>query len=489
MEEEKKELSETIKEIQAEQEREELKEELREEIKKEMEEEAKETEEKEIEEKKEEVKEEIKEEPKKELTEEEKKKKKKKLIIIISSIAAFLIILTIVLILLLSGKKKYTITFDTAGGSKISSSQVEKGSYVTRPIDPTKEGYVFDGWEYNGIPYYFNVEFTKDITLKARWVIDTAPKEGDRIKVTYRYNNGDPDKTVEVVYNSRLREPDDPVYEGYEFNGWYKENEEYEYYFGDLVVEPFTLVAHWEKQKDNEYIVNFNSDGGTRVESQSVKKGLKATEPKDPTKEGYEFVEWQLNGKKYDFNKEVTSNLSLKAKWQETITVTFDSKGGTSVSSQKVKYGETVTKPTDPTREGYYFINWLLKDKVYNFEDKVTSSFTLDASWIQKQITCSAKLNDSGIDTFKVKAEFDKTGKVVKVAIEYNFTDDDTAQNYYNLFKQVYQDTPQLSGKKLILPDITKNINGEDVNVQYIGMTKDEFINSIKNDSTEMNCE
>ena len=488
MEEEKKELSETIKEIQAEQEREELKEELREEIKKEMEEEAKEAEEEKKEEPKEEVKEE-KVEPKKELTEEEKKKKKKKLIIIISSIAAFLIILAIVLIILLSGKKKYTITFDTAGGSKISSAQVEKGKIATEPIPPTKEGYIFDGWECNGVPYYFNTEVTKDITLKARWVVDTAPKEGDRIKVTYRYNNGDPDKTVEVLYNTRLKEPDDPVYEGYEFNGWYKENDEYEYYFGNLVVEPFTLVAHWEKQKDNEYIVNFNSDGGTRVESQSVKKGLKATEPKDPTKEGYDFVEWQLNGKKYDFNKEVTSNLSLKAKWQEAITVTFDSKGGSSVPSQKVKYGEAVTKPTDPTREGYYFINWMLKDKVYNFEDKVTSSFTLDASWIQKQITCSANYSGGTITSTKVKAEFDKTGKVVKVAVEYIFDTDENAQTYYNLFKQYYQDTPQLSGKKLVLPDVTKNIDGEEIEIEYIGMTKDEFLNSIKNESTEINCE
>ena len=58
----------------------------------------------------------------------------------------FLIILAIVLIILLSGKKKYTITFDTAGGDKIDSVVVEKGNTVPEPVKPTKEGYIFDGW-------------------------------------------------------------------------------------------------------------------------------------------------------------------------------------------------------------------------------------------------------------------------------------------------------------------------------------------------------
>ena len=37
-----------------------------------------------------------------------------------------------------------------------------------------------------------------------------------------------------------------------------------------------------------------------------------------PTKEGAEFVEWQLDGVKYDFSKPVTKAITLKAKWNDT---------------------------------------------------------------------------------------------------------------------------------------------------------------------------
>ena len=157
------------------------------------------------EENKEEVIDEIKEEPPVVPVEppKENKKSKKKLIIIISIVVVVLALICVLLILLLGGKKKYAITFDTAGGNKIDSVIVGKGDKVPKPLDPTKEGYIFDGWEYNGRAYYFVEEVKSDMTIKAKWVVDTAPKEGDRIKVTFVYNNGDSDKVVEVLYNIR----------------------------------------------------------------------------------------------------------------------------------------------------------------------------------------------------------------------------------------------------------------------------------------------
>lgn len=63
-------------------------------------------------------------------------------------------------------------------------------------------------------------------------------------------------------------------------------------------------------------VVNFDSDGGSEVTKQEVKVGDKATKPKDPTKEGYTFVAWKNGEEVYDFEKEVTSNLNLKAEWK-----------------------------------------------------------------------------------------------------------------------------------------------------------------------------
>ena len=62
-------------------------------------------------------------------------------------------------------------------------------------------------------------------------------------------------------------------------------------------------------------------------------------------------------------------------------TVTFDSNGGTTVASVKVKEGETVTKPEDPKRDGYTFGGWYLDEKEYDFKSKVTKDITLKAHW------------------------------------------------------------------------------------------------------------
>ena len=55
-----------------------------------------------------------------------------------------------------------------------------------------------------------------------------------------------------------------------------------------------------------EFKVLFDSDGGSQVTEQVVKKGDKVTKPQDPTRENYQFVEWQLDGATYNFDNEVT---------------------------------------------------------------------------------------------------------------------------------------------------------------------------------------
>ncbi len=68
------------------------------------------------------------------------------------------------------------------------------------------------------------------------------------------------------------------------------------------------------------YTVTFDSNAGSKVDSQEVLENAKATKPENPTREGYTFVEWQLNKKTYDFNEEVTKNITLKAKWAKVET-------------------------------------------------------------------------------------------------------------------------------------------------------------------------
>lgn len=72
----------------------------------------------------------------------------------------------------------------------------------------------------------------------------------------------------------------------------------------------------------------------------------------------------------------------------DTVTVDFDSMGGSDVKSQTVPYHTLLTKPGDPAKPGYIFKGWFReKDytNAYNFSDPVEFPFTLYAKWIQNE--------------------------------------------------------------------------------------------------------
>lgn len=74
-------------------------------------------------------------------------------------------------------------------------------------------------------------------------------------------------------------------------------------------------------QATKNYTVSFNN--GTSTTSQTVLENSYATKPSDPTKSGYIFSGWLLNGSAYNFNTRVTSNIELKANWKLDETPEF----------------------------------------------------------------------------------------------------------------------------------------------------------------------
>ena len=65
----------------------------------------------------------------------------------------------------------------------------------------------------------------------------------------------------------------------------------------------------------------------------------------------------------------------------DSLTVTFDSKGGSAVEKQSVKYGETASEPSAPTRKNATFVEWRLNGSGWSFDKPVTESITLTAVW------------------------------------------------------------------------------------------------------------
>ena len=286
--------------------------------------------------------------------------------------------------------EKFTITFDTDGGSAVKSQTIGTGKKVTKPTNPTKKGYVFVEWQLNEEAYDFSTPVTSDITLTAKW-IDEASVE--KFTVTFNTDGGSVVNVQTVIKGAKATKPADPTKEGYAFVEWQLNGKTYN--FNTVVTSNITLTAKWNQQK---YTVTFNSNGGSAVSSQTINSGAKATKPTNPTREGYIFVEWQLNGSAFNFNTVITNNITLTAKWEQNAvqkyTVTFNSNGGSSVSSQTVNSGAKATKPTNPTKEGHTFVEWQLNGSAFNFNTAITSNITLTAKWNQKTYTIRAVPKD-----------------------------------------------------------------------------------------------
>lgn len=80
-------------------------------------------------------------------------------------------------------------------------------------------------------------------------------------------------------------------------------------------------VTYGEAAPENSHTVTFNTNGGSSISGQNVVDSESANKPDDPTRRGFNFVNWYdnsgFNGEPYDFNTPVTDDLTLFAKWEK----------------------------------------------------------------------------------------------------------------------------------------------------------------------------
>lgn len=278
----------------------------------------------------------------------------------------------------------HTVTFDTGDETiTVPAQQVEDGMTVAQPDNPTRDGYRFDGWLLDGQPYDFATQVTGDITLTAQW------EKLSEYTVTFDTQDGTPVPAQTVTENGTVTRPADPTRDGYTFKGWQLGGADYD--FGTPVTGNLTLTAVWEENKTPQPVthkVTFDTNGGSAVDPQTVDDGATAVKPADPTRDGYTFNGWTLDGKPYDFGTPVTGDITLEAQWEKsetpapvTHTVRFRTNGGSSIPMQTVEDGRPVGRPADPTRPGHTFAGWLLDGEPYDFSTPVTGDIVLDAAW------------------------------------------------------------------------------------------------------------
>ena len=189
---------------------------------------------------------------------------------------------------------RYTITFDTAGGSEITPITQDYDTAITAPADPTREGYTFIGWD-KEIP---TTMLAENMTVTAQWVIN-------RYTITFDTAGGSKIAPITQDYGTAITAPADPTREGYTFIGWDKAIPT------TMPAENMTVTAQWEI---NQYTITFDTAGGSEIAPITQDYGTAIPAPADPTREGYTFIGWD----KAIPTTMPAENMTVTAQWKDT---------------------------------------------------------------------------------------------------------------------------------------------------------------------------
>ena len=218
-----------------------------------------------------------------------------------------------------------------------------------------------------------------------------SPKETvvlEKFKVNFETDGGTSIAAIEIEEGKIPERPEDPKREGYIFVGWMLGDELYD--FTTPISKDATLKAVWkERDPEKKYFVVTIDLGDGMTSSQPVEEGEVPIAPTTPSREGYTFVGWEINGEPYDFTTPVSSDVTISAKWEENkpdepdpnegkeFTVRFNLNGGVgNAPDQTVVYKQRASRPADPTRAGYTFAGWSP-----NINNPITGDTTFTAQW------------------------------------------------------------------------------------------------------------
>jgi uncharacterized repeat protein (TIGR02543 family) len=226
----------------------------------------------------------------------------------------------------------YTVTYNANGGDGTvpATQTVNAGSAVTLAdgSELTKSGYTFSGWNTDasgsGTTFEAGTLYTPSgsITLYAKWHDLTAAT----YTVSYNTNGGDgatPDEqTVDAGSTITLDDGSGLTKSGYTFGGWNTDasgtGDNYSAGSSYTPSGSITLYAEWNPVSVTTYTVDFDSNGGSAVPSQSVISGATATRPANPTRNGFNFDNWYSDTgltDLYDFSTPISENITLYARW------------------------------------------------------------------------------------------------------------------------------------------------------------------------------
>ena len=294
-----------------------------------------------------------------------------------------------------------TVNFNTNGGTAVEPQTINIDTTATEPTT-TKTGFIIEGWYTDAactLKFNFATIISEDITLYAKWSVQT-------FIVSFYTNGGNTIEDAAVEYGNKVTAPAAPTKPGYEFVGWFA-NEELTNEF-DFDTEIFANTTIYAKWIEATYTVIFNTNGGGTIDPQTFNYGDALSAPTVPTKTNFTFMGWYLDEaltRKANFPISVEENITLYAKWEVVVyTVSFDTDCDTVIDDVQVNSGATVEKPADPVKDGYTFEGWYAEvngEDEFDFNTPITSNITLYARWkaipVNKTEGCGSSLGGNSI--------------------------------------------------------------------------------------------
>jgi hypothetical protein len=279
----------------------------------------------------------------------------------------------IILVLLLTSCKytKYDVSFYD-GENLLASTKVLSGAKLENVDIPKKDGYIFVSWQKDGYDYSLENPVTEDTVLIANWVEE--PNLPNNHKVIFNFGDYTKDQTVKD--GEKVPVPEiEPSKEKHKFLGWYVGDSLFD--FETPITKDILIVAKFEKNRIT-ITYDLNGGSGSTVKTE-INVGSTPDKPEDPSKFGYTFAYWTIDGEKYYFDKDLEKDTTIKANYTAKTyhKVTFDTDGGNVIPSQMVASGDTIEVLPAAEKEGYIFKYWSYSDKAYDVSTKIDKDITL----------------------------------------------------------------------------------------------------------------
>ena len=222
----------------------------------------------------------------------------------------------------------YKLTYNV-DGAEYKAYDVAYNTTITAEANPTKEGYTFSGWD--AVPETMPA---KDVVVNGTFTINSY-------KAVFKIGEEVID-TKSIVYGEAITTPEAPVKEGYTFEGWKDVPE-------NMPARDIEIVGSY---KVNIYKLTYNVDGA-EYKAYEVAYNTTITAEAEPSKEGYTFSGWDAVPETMPAKDVVVNGTFTINSYKAVFKI-----GEEVIDTKSIVYGEAITTPEAPLKEGYTFEGW-----------------------------------------------------------------------------------------------------------------------------------